>query len=236
MTTTANTDRRGSITAAVGIGAQVVILADFMEADEIVVHQVTNATGARTLLTAGVDYTFTLNSSPPSVGTLESLVTKTTATTWYWERVTDLDQQVDLTALGTFPPASVEQAFDKAILAVRDAEGLLETPNAGDMEGGVTLGTNWTETEGLRYYLHGGFVHIEGTVAKSAAITPNEILFTLASGYRPQKRMGFTILSIVTNWEVYGIEVHTDGTVRWAGNDLVTPTKVYLDGIYFRPA
>jgi len=120
--TTTNTTNRGSISSPVLAGTYP-LAADFMSASELQVWEITDATGVERLLVSGVDYTFALAGTPPSTGTLTAFLAYAD-TTWRWRRNTTLDQQTDLTALGTFPADSIERAFDKAILAVQDTNDI----------------------------------------------------------------------------------------------------------------
>lgn len=125
--------------------------------------------------------------------------------------------------------------YDNIIKIIRSIEGRLETleRSRGSNEDYITASytNSWVDynatTHNVAQYFKSldGFVRIRGVV-KSGSM--NQSVFTLPTGYRPSKKM---IFSVASNGAFGIVEIGTDGLVTpTIGNN----TYVSLDGIAFR--
>ena len=229
--TTTSTALFGTIAGPKSIGNTVSLSPDFMDAGHISAIQETSA-GVRTVLSAGVHYDFTLDGAAPSSGTFEFLYNLSSGDSVHWVRITTLDQQTALSAIGAFPTTSVERAFDKAILALQEP-----TRVAPARLRSMTPTANWTVPTAA-YYEHGGLIRMEGTAQSVAGVVFAETITTLPSGSRPTKTSGFSVACLVSgasNYVTVPILIDTSGNVTYrgaaSGASIVT---LYLEGIAFR--
>lgn len=231
--TTTSTALYGSIAGPKSISATVALSPDFMSTTDFEAVEETS-TGVVTVLTAGVHYSLALDSTPPSSATLTFLYNLSSGNSVHWRRKTVLDQQTALTALGTFPTASVERAFDKAILALQEPDAV-----APAVLRSFSFGANWSAVSTTpKYYKHQGRVYMEGAVASTAAPTLLQTIATLPVGYRPVGSRIFSIPGTESGSSAlmrYEVIVTSTGLVQWGNSGTANElTSLYLDGVHFR--
>jgi len=229
--TTTSTALYGSIAGPKSISATVALSPDFMSTTDFEAVEETS-TGVVTVLTAGVHYSLALDSTPPSPATLTFLYNLSSGNSVHWRRKTVLDQQTALTALGTFPTASVERAFDKAILALQEPARVSPSHLRS-----FTPAANWNVPT-ARYYEHLGEIRFEGVFQSIAGVVFAETMTTLPVGARPTKTAGYSVGAFISGSSQYStipILIDTAGVVSWRGASTGgSIAVVYMDGITFR--
>jgi len=232
MTTTATT-LSGTITGPKSIAATAALNTDFMSTDDVEIVQETSA-GVVTAMAPSTNYTLALDGTAPSTITLTFVTAIASGDSWHWRRKTTLDQQTALTALGTFPTASVERAFDKAILALQETSEVAKQQLLS-----FTFSSGWGEwsTSKPRFYKHNGLIYLQGAVTKTGTID-NEQMLALPAGYRPSFPRQFPVVVLAggSTWSRENIQIHNSGAITKTEATSVVDPAIYLDGIVFKPA